>query len=191
MREPNDAAKSAKQTANSANEAADQALEIAKFTTQQADRTAAAKAEIDQRFPTDHALMVRALASQEQAATLRIGPRRNCWQELLTYEERLGEIEQRRAALIEEIAALNLKLQEESSRHTAALASWMEADEEGERPASRASELQAAIADRQAEYDALGFQYDATLQKRAEHVTRNRNRFLRDVGWRRSSSTRR
>ena len=73
--------------------------------------------------------MLRDLATQEQSAHLRIGPRRNKWRDLLELEERLVELEQRRAELREEIAALNLQLQDEPDRHTEALAEWMRAGE--------------------------------------------------------------
>jgi hypothetical protein len=52
---------------------------------------------------------------------------------------------------------------------------------QGDRPGSRVAELEAAIADRRAEYDASGRIYDEILLKRAEHVARNRDRLRRDV----------
>jgi hypothetical protein len=171
---PNDAARDA-------NVAADQSLRAAQIAQREAKKTAAAKREIDERFPTDHELMVRALASQEQAAMLRIGPRRNRWRDLLEFEEQLVEIEQRRAALIEETGALHLRINNEPQRHTLALATWMEEGEQGERPLSQLLELQAELADRQAEYEALGERYNRVLVQRVEHVAKNRERFKRDV----------
>jgi hypothetical protein len=53
-------------------------------------------------------------------------------------------------------------LRDEPARHTAALAQWLESGEKSERPTSRIPELEA-------------------LQRRAEHVDRNRGRFERDV----------
>ena len=125
--------------------------------------------------------MLKALASQEQSALLRIGPRRNRWRDLFEYEERLAELEQRRTALLEEISALNLQLQEEPGRHTAALARWMQEGERGDRPVSRVPEFEAAVGDRQAEYEAAGLTYDQLLRQRAEHVVSNRGRFASDV----------
>jgi hypothetical protein len=164
-----------------ADQAADDSLKAAQIAQREAKKAATARREIDTRFPTDHEQMVQALATQEASAFLRIGPKRNRWRDLLEFEERLAEIEQRRTALLEEIAALNLSLNDEPARHTDALARWLAAGEEGERPASRALELQAAVADKQAEYEALGKRYDATLIERAEHVASNRRRFQRDV----------
>ncbi|MDQ3859464.1 MAG: hypothetical protein M3327_13645, partial [Actinomycetota bacterium] len=46
---------------------------------------------VEPAVPDPHQEMLRALASQEQAAFLRIGPRRNRWRDLLEYEERLVE----------------------------------------------------------------------------------------------------
>ena len=57
----------------------------------------------------------------------------------------------------------------------------MEAGEQGERPVFRVPELQAALVDRQAEYEAAGLRYDQTLRERAEHVRKNRGRFVSDV----------
>jgi hypothetical protein len=109
------------------------------------------------------------------------GPRRNRMRELAEYEERLVALEQRRAGPSEEITAVNLQLRDEPARHTAALAQWMQDSEEGDRPAPRIPELEAAIADRQAEYEAAGRIYDETLRQRAGHVARNRDRLVRDV----------
>jgi hypothetical protein len=149
--------------------------------TREAKSAQAAKDRAEELVPDPHKEMLQALASQEQAALLRIGPRRNRWRDLLAYEERLVELEQRRAALHEEIGALNLHLQEEPRRHTAALAAWMRDGEQGERPVSRVPELQATLADHQAEYEAAGLRYAETLQERAEHVAKNRRPFVRDV----------
>lgn len=167
---PNDAA-------HEANVAADQAVDAAKISQREAKKAAAANRDIDTRFPTEHDQMVRALANQEQAAMLRLGPRRNRWKDLLEFEERMVEIEQRRAALLEEIGAVNLQINNEPQRHTAALATWMEEGEKGDRPASRLPELQAELADRQAEYEALGTSYERVLAQRVEHVAKNRGRF--------------
>jgi hypothetical protein len=153
----------------------------ARIAQKEAKKAVAARQRTEELSPDPHRETLRALETQEQAATLRIGPRRNRWRDLAAFDNELVEIEQRRAALLEEIAALNMQLQDEPARHTAALAAWMEAGEQDERPASRAAELQAALADRQAEYDALGIQYDATLRRRVDHVTKNRGRFKRDV----------
>jgi hypothetical protein len=169
------------QAAADANVAANQAVEAVKISQREAKKVAAAKRDIDARFPTEHDQMVRALASQEQAAMLRLGPRRNRWKDLLEFEERMVEIEQRRAALIEEIGAVNLQINNEPQRHTAALATWMEEGEKDDRPASRLPELQAELADRQAEYEALGTSYNRVLAQRIEHVAKNRSRFQSDV----------
>jgi hypothetical protein len=83
--------------------------------------------------------------------------------------------------LQEDIAALNLRLQQEPAKHTTELASWMEGGEKGARPVSRVAELQAAVADKQAEYDAAGLRYDQLLQRRAEYVAANRKRFVKDA----------
>lgn len=82
---------------------------------------------------------------------------------------------------MDEIGALNLHLRDEPGRHTAALAQWMQEGEGGDRPTSRVPDLEAAIADRQAEHEAAGLTYDRLLRERAEHVVRNRGRFTRDV----------
>jgi hypothetical protein len=164
-----------------AGEWADMAIESARIAQQEAKKALAARKRTEELAPDPHRDMVRELETQEQAATLRIGPRRNRWRDLAAYENEMVDLEQRRAAILEEIAALNMRSRDEPARHTAELAAWMEAGEQDERPASRAAELQAAIADRQAEYDALGIQYNATLRRRADHVTKNRGRFMRDV----------
>ncbi len=44
--------------------------------------------------------------------------------------------------LLDEIANLNLELQNEPAQHTASLASWLEGGKEGDRPVSRAPELE-------------------------------------------------
>jgi hypothetical protein len=157
------------------------AVDAAKLAEKKAGEAAAARQRTEELAPDPHRDMLKALESAEQSAFLRFGPKRNRWRDLVEYEERLVEVEQRRTALIEEIGALNLQLREEPARHTTALARWMEGGEKGERPASRVPELEAAVADRQAEYEAAGRIYDQTLLERAEHVARNRKRFMGDV----------
>jgi hypothetical protein len=169
------------QAARDANIAANDATKAAVLTHEAAARAEAARREINERFPTDHEQMVRALASQEQSAMLRIGPRRNRWKELHDFEQGLVEIEQRRTVLLEDLTALNLELANEPQRHTAALAEWMAAGEQGERPLSRVPALEAEKTERQAECDALGIRYDQMLRERAEHVQKNRRRLVADV----------
>jgi hypothetical protein len=142
------------QAAFSAGVDAQTAVDAAKLATKRAQEASAARKRAEELVPDPHKDMLKAFASAEQSALLRIGPRRNRWRDLLEFEERLGELEQRRAALMEEIGALNLQLRDEPGRHTAALAQWMQEGENGNRPASRVPELEAAIADRQAEHEA-------------------------------------
>jgi hypothetical protein len=131
-------------------------------------------------LPTDHE-EARAELTLEERARKAARPKTRRWRDLLAFDKQLAELEQRRAVLLEDVAALNLRLQTEPAKHTAELASWMEGGEKGARPVSRVSELQAAVADRQAEYDASGLRYDQLLEQRAEHVARNRKRFVRDA----------
>ena len=159
----------------------DVAVDAAKIANREAKKAKAAKDRAEQLVPDPHTEMLRALAAQEQTALLRIGPRRNRWRDLLVYAERLLELEQRRAALHEEIGAINLQLQEEPARHRAALAAWMRDGEQRERPASRVPELEAELADRQAEYEAAGLRYEETLHERVEHIAKNRRRCERYV----------
>ena len=169
------------QAARLAGEEAQTALDSAKFAKKKAAEAEAARRRAEEIVPDPHRDMLKAFASAEQSAHLRIGPRRNRWRDLLGYEERLAELERHRSGLMEEIGALNLQLHEEPGRHTAALARWMQEGENGHRPVSRVPELEAALADRQAEHEAAGLTFDQTLRERAEHVTRNRGRFTRDV----------
>jgi hypothetical protein len=170
------------QAARLAGEEAQTALDSARFAKKKAAAAAAAaRRRAEELVPDPHQEMLRSLATQEQSALLRIGPRRNRWRDLLEYEERLAELEQHRTALMEEIGALSLQLRDEPGRHTAALARWMQEGENGDRPVSRVPELEAAIADRQAEHEAAGLTYDQALRERAEHVVRNRDRFTRDI----------
>ena len=164
-----------------AGQAAENSIAAAEIAQKERKKAVAAAKRTEKLAPDPHREMLAAIAAQEQSAVLRIGPRRNRWRDLVEYEEQLVAIEQRRAALHEEITALNLRVNEEPARHTAALASWMEEGEKGERPTTRLAELEAARVERKSEYDALGVQYERTLRKRAEHVVRNRDRFVRDV----------
>ena len=66
---------------------------------------------VEELVPDPHKDMLKA-PSQEQSVLLRIGPRRNRWKDLLEYEQRLAELEQHRAGLMEEISALNLQLRD-------------------------------------------------------------------------------
>ena len=125
--------------------------------------------------------MVQALASQEQSALLRVGPGRNRWRDLDRFEEHLVELEQRREQLVAAIGAAREELNAEPGRHTTALADWLAAGSEGERPASRVPQLEHRLADLEAEYAATGIEYDRTLRARAEHVERNRGKMVADM----------
>lgn len=121
------------------------------------------------------------LARQEQSALLRFAPKRNRWRDLNDFEQRLVEIEQRRARLLEDVQRLRTEREAEPGRHSAVLADWITGGEKGTKPLSRLEELDRQIADAQAEYEALGIAYERLLRERSDHVADNRDRMGADV----------
>ena len=138
------------------NETADQSLLGAQLAHKAAKRAEKDRQRVEELTPDPHREMVQALASQEQSALLRVGPRRNRWRDLDRFEEHLVELEQRREQLVAAIGAAREELNAEPGRHTASLADWLAARSEGERPASRVPELEHRLADLEAEYEATG-----------------------------------
>ena len=87
------------------NETADQSLLGAQLAHKAANEAARDRQRVEELTPDPHREMVQALASQEQSALLRVGPRRNRWRDLDRFEEHLVELEQRRTRLLEEIGS--------------------------------------------------------------------------------------
>ena len=120
------------------------------------------------------------LLSEEHWARLRIGPRKNRWPELIAFDKRIDEIEQRRAAILAELPALIQERADEEQGFPARLAAWLE-EQRGPRPVSRVEEIERRVTELQAEYEALGVLRGEALTARAEFVQKHRPRLVKDA----------
>jgi hypothetical protein len=126
--------------------------------------------------PRDGPLHVpRELLSEEAASRLRLSPRRNRWPELAALENEIVELERRASSLLAEVQELNTRRDQEERTYPETLAGWL-ADPRGPRPVSPLEELDARIAERRVEYEALRVLRERTLQQRAGFVARHRRR---------------
>lgn len=122
------------------------------------------------------------LSGLEQSTLARISPRhRNRWPELQAIEERVVGIDAREEELHQTLIELRQRRERADAEHSARLAEWMAAGEEGARPVSEATALDAEIAERQAEYDAMDSLRDRVLEEKIAFVHRHRKRLVKDV----------
>jgi hypothetical protein len=86
----------------------------------------------------------RVVASEELSAWPRVSPMRSRWPELVTLDDRVSELEQRAAALNEELAHLagdRLNVAREADTDT--LADWLARGEKGLRPEATVPAIEA------------------------------------------------
>lgn len=90
-------------------------------------------------------------------------------------------IDQRQEALRVTLIELRGRRELADTQHADRLAEWMASGEEGERPVSEATALDAEVAERQAEYDAMDSLRDRVLEEKIAFVQRHRKRLVKDV----------
>lgn len=126
------------------------------------------------------AQVVGDLARVEREAVLCVGPRRK-WSDLQKLDEEINEAEQASAALSAELAQAFTQRQEEDARHTAELAAWLENGSRGDKPTSRADELDQRIPKLRAELAAREMARVRLRERRAAHIGKHRKRFASDM----------
>jgi len=121
----------------------------------------------------------RGLLSVEQSTWARISPRRNRWPKLAAIDERVNELDQRRAALVDELAVVNEQRATAEQRHADQLATWFQDGQRGQRPASGATVLDERLADLRAEHAAVETLSEKVLAEKIDFVRRHRRALAR------------
>jgi hypothetical protein len=155
----------AKSAAKDADIAADAAREA---------KTAAAASEPDPRTT-----IVGELARGEASARLRIGPRRNKWRDLVSFDDRLAAVDVRQAGLREKLQEVQQRLNDEPARHAAELAVWHADGQVGEKPPAVTPSLEASLLALTA--DVAHLERERLLRERADHVAKHRKQLAADV----------
>jgi hypothetical protein len=157
----------AKSAAKDADIAADAAREA---------KTAAAASEPDPRTT-----IVGELARGEASARLRIGPRRNKWRDLVSFDDRLAAVDVRQAGLREKLQEVQQRLNDEPARHAAELAVWHADGQVGEKPPAVTPSLEASLLELTADVAACDLERERLLRERADHVAKHRKQLAADV----------
>ena len=123
----------------------------------------------------------RDLASQERSALQRISPLRNRWPEVLAFDSRAAELDQRAAAASEELRMVMEERNAAPEADARALAEWYADGERGTRPDPTGPELDRRIAELGRERDGLRAAADGVLQEKASFVEKHRKRLVRDA----------
>src|SRR5215204_3890447 len=158
-----DAAAFAKRKAREARDAVDPAKQAER---EQAERNRTLRAEQERSAPSWLA---------------RLSPRRNRWRDVAEFDERIAKLEQRQADIGREIGELEERLRQAPAAHEQRLAEWIAAGERGDRPLSEAPELEALLAERRADVQAVAVVIERTAQEKVDYVTRHRDRILADA----------
>lgn len=106
---------------------------------------------------------------------------RSRWSELVTLDDRVFELEQRAAALNEELAHLaGGRLSVARGADTDTLADWLAGGEKGPWPEPIVPAIEAEIKQKTADRDALLVARDRVLEQKEQFVQKNRDRLVRE-----------
>lgn len=149
--------------------------------TRRAPRRSAPVAEIADHPDTALEALPLDLARAEQSALRRISPLRNRWPEVIEFDRRAGELEQRAAAAAEELRMAMEERNAAPERDARARAAWIAAGERGGKPDPSGPELDRRSEDLERERDGLRAAADAVLAEKAGFVEKHRGRLVRDA----------
>ncbi len=121
----------------------------------------------------------RGLLSAEEGTWARLNPRRSRWPALNRIDERVAELDRRRAALVDEIAVVNEQRATAEQRHADQLTAWYQDGERGERPSSDATVLDERLPDLRAEHAAVETLSEQVLAEKIAHVKKHRRSLVR------------
>ena len=110
----------------------------------------------------------------------RLSPRRNRWPEVVEFDRRVDELEQRQASLNDELNALEEKRRASAAADAERLAGWM-ADGNGERPQPSAPAVEARIEELTANRDSLSIAVSRVLDEKQAFVEKHRTRLVKDA----------
>jgi hypothetical protein len=121
------------------------------------------------------------LATIEHNALWRLSPQRNRWPEIAEFDDRVAELEQRRAALSAELADLHQRQQAAPMADAERLAAWQLDGQKGPRPEPQLPAIDDAIRQRQADSDGLTLAIGKRLEEKAAFVARHRSRLVKQA----------
>jgi hypothetical protein len=121
------------------------------------------------------------LAAIEHNALRRHSPTRNRWPEIVDFDLRVTELEQRRATVAAEIAAVQQRRQAAPVADAEALARWTLNGEQGPRPEPQRPKLDERSQDLQRESDALTLAAGEILAEKAAFVEKHRARLVQQA----------
>ena len=123
--------------------------------------------------------------TREQATDLsifrRFSPRRSHWPEVAAYDKRAAELQQRAAALNDEISRREEALRAASLADREALAQWQLTDGKRRRPAPTAPTIKQEIETKKADRDAALAACERVYEDKAQFVEKNRKRLVREA----------
>ncbi len=125
-------------------------------------------------LPTD-------LATAETSALRSLSPRRNRWPEILKFDERVAELQQRQTGIAEAMGELREKLRLAPAADTDALATWIASGERGPRPEATATGIEDQVTRAEADYSALTRATEAVLAEKATYVERHRVKLVQQA----------
>jgi hypothetical protein len=158
-------------------EAADIAVGSAQIAQKAAKKVMDALPRPDVRDNIDY----QRLVGQEQSWLARLSPRRNRWKAIAAFDERVAACDRRQEELNAERADLRAQVAGADDAHADAVAQWMHNGQSGPKPVSAKQELEAAVADCDAESAAVGKLLERILVERMQYVVAHRSALTRDA----------
>lgn len=119
------------------------------------------------------------LAGLEESFLARLSPRRNRWPEIVSFDERVTEIDRRQAEIVEEIVELEARRQNAEPEYRAALAAWLDSDQTTPKPEPETPQLEERLVALAAERDAQDVRRQRVLEEKIEFIKKQRSSLTR------------
>ena len=129
--------------------------------------------------PAEARRRVAQAVTAEQSAWRRRSPARSRWPEVVAFDQRVLELDQRQAALVQQVVELEQQLHAAEEADRQALAGWLGAGEQGPRPLPTAPAVRDELEARAADRDAIHSAREQALAAKVAFITKHRTRLLR------------
>jgi hypothetical protein len=123
----------------------------------------------------------RDLVATQESVWRRISPLRNRWPEVLEFDMRVVELEQRQAEIQRELADLHARANAAPDVDAMVLADWELGDRKGPRPEPTLPGIQDDIRERQGSWEALTAAINKVLAEKVAFFERNRGRLVKQA----------
>lgn len=120
------------------------------------------------------------LASAEVSAFRRFSPRRNRWSEVVEFDRRVAELEERQRTITAKLAELADLRATSPARDADALAEWL-VTQKGPRPVPDADVIDEQTKHLREDFDALTTAIGKVLEEKARFVEKHRRRLTKDA----------